>query len=82
MASNVSNWICERERKSIVPHPELSHHLVKKTFEAYATGNFTLREVRDKFNALGLKRKSGRELAGVELSKTSQKSYLHGTNEV
>ena len=48
--------------KGIVPHPELSV-LVKKTFEAYATGNFTLREVRDKFNALGLKRKSGRELA-------------------
>ena len=48
--------------KGIVPHPELSI-LVKKTFEAYATGNFTLREVRDKFNALGLKRKSGKELA-------------------
>ena len=48
--------------KGIVPHPELSV-LVKKTFEAYSTGNFTLREVRDKFNALGLKRKSGRELA-------------------
>src|SRR3989344_509835 len=48
--------------KGIVPHPELSI-LVKKTFETYATGNFTLREVRDKFNALGLRRKSGRELA-------------------
>ncbi len=48
--------------KGIVPHPDLAP-LVKKTFEAYATGNFTLREVRDKFNALGLKRKSGRELA-------------------
>ena len=48
--------------KGIVPHPELAP-LVKKTFEAYAAGNFTLREVRDKFNALGLKRKSGRELA-------------------
>jgi site-specific DNA recombinase len=48
--------------KGIVPHPDLAP-LVRKTFEAYATGNFTLREVRDKFNALGLKRKSGRELA-------------------
>jgi DNA invertase Pin-like site-specific DNA recombinase len=48
--------------KGIVPHPELSI-LVKKTFEAYSTGNFTLRELRDKFNALGLKRKSGKELA-------------------
>ena len=46
----------------IIPHTDLAP-LVKKTFEAYSTGNFTLREVRDKFNALGLKRKSGRELA-------------------
>ena len=46
----------------IIPHADLAP-LVRKTFEAYATGNFTLREVRDKFNALGLKRKSGRELA-------------------
>ena len=46
----------------IIPHIDLAP-LVKKTFEAYSTGNFTLREVRDKFNGLGLKRKSGRELA-------------------
>ena len=46
----------------IIPHADLAP-LVRKTFEAYATGNFTLREVCDKFNALGLKRKSGRELA-------------------
>jgi site-specific DNA recombinase len=45
----------------IVPHPELAP-LICKTFEAYATGNFTLRQVREKFNALGLKGKSG-ELA-------------------
>ena len=37
--------------------------LIKKIFEAYSSGSFTLREVRDKFNALGLKRKSGKELA-------------------
>ncbi len=37
--------------------------LIKKTFEAYATGSFTLRQLRDKFNELGLKRKSGKELA-------------------
>jgi len=48
--------------KGIIPDI-LNAPLIKKTFEAYATGNFTLREVRDKFNALGLKRKSGKELA-------------------
>ena len=50
------------KNKRIVPDPEIAP-LIKKTFEAYATGNFTLRELRDKFNALGLKRKSGKELA-------------------
>src|SRR3989338_1264257 len=37
--------------------------LIKKTFEAYSSGSFTLRQLRDKFNELGLKRKSGKELA-------------------
>jgi len=46
----------------IIPNPELSP-LIKKAFEAYATGNFTLRQIRDKFNALGLKGKSEKELS-------------------
>ena len=46
----------------IIPNEVLAP-LVKKAFVAYATGNFTLREVRDKFNALGLKRERGKELA-------------------
>src|SRR3989338_3294140 len=50
------------KNRMIVPDENIAP-LIKKTFEAYATGNFTLRELRDKFNALGLKRKSGRELA-------------------
>ncbi len=50
------------KNKRIVPDPELAP-LIRKTFEAYSTGNFTLRELRDKFNGLGLKRKSGKELA-------------------
>ena len=50
------------KNKRIVPDENIAP-LIKKTFEAYATGNFTLRELRDKFNALGLKRKSGKELS-------------------
>ena len=44
--------------KRIVPDKVIAP-LVKMTFEAYATGNFTLRQLHDKFNELGLKRKSG-----------------------
>jgi DNA invertase Pin-like site-specific DNA recombinase len=50
------------KNKRIVPDENIAP-LIKKTFEAYATGSFTLRELRDKFNTLGLKRKSGKELA-------------------
>jgi site-specific DNA recombinase len=50
------------KNKHIVPDENIAP-LIKKTFEAYSTGNFTLRELRDKFNGLGLKRKSGKELA-------------------
>jgi site-specific DNA recombinase len=50
------------KNKRIVPDEHIAP-LIKKTFEAYSTGNFTLRELRDKFNGLGLKRKSGKELA-------------------
>ncbi len=46
----------------IVPDENIAP-LIRKTFEAYATGNFTLRELRDKFNGLGLKRKSGKVLS-------------------
>ena len=46
----------------IVPDENIAP-LIKKTFEAYSTGNFTLRELRDKFNELGLCRKNGKQLA-------------------
>ena len=41
----------------------LTAPLISKVFEAYATGSFNLREVREKFNGLGLMRKSGKALA-------------------
>ena len=50
------------KNRKIVPDENIAP-LIKKTFEAYSSGSFTLRELRDKFNALGLKRKSGKELA-------------------
>jgi site-specific DNA recombinase len=39
--------------KTIVPDPERSP-LVRKAFEMYATGNYTLRQVREAMNDLGL----------------------------
>ena len=50
------------KNKRIVPDENIAP-LIKKTFEAYATGNFTLRQLHDKFNALGLSRKNGKVLS-------------------
>src|SRR3989339_192169 len=50
------------KNRVIVPDENIAP-LIKKTFEAYSSGSFTLRQLRDKFNELGLKRKSGKELA-------------------
>ncbi len=46
----------------IVVNKEISP-LIRKAFEAYATGNFTLRQLRDRFNALRLGTRTGRALA-------------------
>ena len=46
----------------IIANKEMST-LIRKTFEAYATGNFTLRQLRDKFNTLGLATRTGRSFA-------------------
>ena len=48
--------------KGIVVNKEMAP-LIRKAFETYATGNYTLRQLRDKFNALGLSTKRGKELA-------------------
>ncbi|MFZ2038416.1 MAG: recombinase family protein [Minisyncoccia bacterium] len=50
------------KNRRIIPDENIAP-LIKKTFEAYSSGSFTLRQLRDKFNELGLKRKSGKELA-------------------
>jgi site-specific DNA recombinase len=46
------------EKGRIVPDI-LSASLIKNAFEAYATGKFTLRQIREKFNALGLRTRKG-----------------------
>jgi len=50
------------KNRVIIPDENIAP-LIRKTFEAYSSGSFTLRQLRDKFNELGLKRKSGKELA-------------------
>jgi DNA invertase Pin-like site-specific DNA recombinase len=47
---------------TIVKDPE-RFHLVKKIFELYATGNYSLKDLRDKMTSLGLFSRKGKKLS-------------------
>jgi len=52
--------------KGGIEHDKVIAPLIKKLFETYATGTFTLREVREKFLALGLKGKKGLSISNCQ----------------
>ena len=54
----------------IEPHKTLAP-LIKKLFEAYSTGRFTLREVREKFLTLGLQGKTGLSISNCQVILTN-----------
>ncbi len=55
-------YLNDKKTKLIVVDPEKAP-LIKKTFEAYATGNYTLSALRKSMGELGLKGHRGRELS-------------------
>ncbi len=55
-------YLNDKEKKIIIPDPERSVY-IKRAFEAYATGKYTLRQVRDMVNDLGFRSLQNRELS-------------------
>jgi len=55
-------YLNDSEKKIIIPDPERSPYITK-AFEAYATGKYTLRQIRDMINKLGLRSGKGQELS-------------------
>ncbi len=47
-------------------HDHVLAPLIRKVFETYATGNFTLRQIREKFNILGLKGKKSLSVSNYQ----------------
>ena len=52
--------------KGGIEHDKILAPLIKKLFETYSLGNFTLREVREKFLALGLQGKIGLSISNCQ----------------
>src|ERR1035441_10221591 len=70
-------YLNDKKTKSIVIDPEKGP-LIKKVFEAYATGNYTLSDVRKTMEDLGLKGNKGRELALSSYQYILKNNIYHG----
>jgi hypothetical protein len=55
-------YLNDSEKKIIIPDPERAPY-IKKAFEAYATGKYTLRQIRDMITGLGLHSMKSEELS-------------------
>ncbi len=55
-------YLNDSDKKVIIPDPERSPYIVR-AFEAYASGKYTLRQVRDIVNELGLRSRKEQELS-------------------
>jgi hypothetical protein len=70
-------YLNDKKTKGIAVDPVKSV-LVKKTFEAYATGNFTFAQVRAKINDLGLRGKGDRLLSLSNFQYLLKNPFYHG----
>ncbi|MFH1482253.1 MAG: recombinase family protein [Patescibacteria group bacterium] len=54
------------------------HKLVKRIFELYATGEYTLKSIADKFNQIGLRGKKGKEISVSTLQDILSNPFYYG----
>ena len=70
-------YLNDKKTKSIIIDPEKAP-LIKKTFEAYATGNYTISSLRKTIGYLGLKGNKGKELAMSNYEHILKNNIYHG----
>jgi len=68
-------------RKNIEPHPE-NGPILRKAFELYATGSYTLKALRDELTKLGLRTRSGKELAVASVQRMLSDPVYHGVMKI
>ncbi len=70
----------EKGNKTIVSDPELAPY-IRKMFELYATGNYSLAKLRDEITEIGARTKKGKKFAISQLNKILKKSFYCGRME-
>lgn len=67
----------EKGDKTIVPDPKLAPY-IRKIFDLYATGNYSLARLRDEITEMGARTKKGKKFAISQLNKILKKSFYCG----
>lgn len=67
----------ERGEKTIVPDPERASY-IRRLFELYATGNYSLQKLKEEAIRMGLKSKNGETLAISQINKILKKPFYCG----
>jgi len=71
------NIIDDRGQKDIVPDPERAH-LIRKMFELYATGNYSLKKVLKEITVIGLLSQDGKRLAPSMIEHILKNPFYYG----
>ncbi len=69
--------IDNKGEKTIIPDPERAP-FIKKLFELYATGNYSLLKLRKEAEEMGLKSKKGQKIATSVIDEMLKKSFYCG----
>jgi site-specific DNA recombinase len=72
-----TGYINDKANHKIIPDPE-RFPLVKKLFELYATGEYSLKELRDKITSLGLTSRAGKILTVSNIQMILKNPFYYG----
>ena len=72
-----TGYLNDKANHKIIPDPE-RFHLVRKLFELYATGEYSLKELRDKITSLGLTSRTGKVLTVSNIQMILKNPFYYG----
>lgn len=70
----------EKGEKVIIPDNKLAPY-IKKMFELYSTGNYSLAKIQEEISSLGARTKSGKVIAKSQINKMLKKPFYCGRME-
>lgn len=72
-----TGYLNDQINKKMLPDPE-RFHLIRKLFELYATGNYSLRTLREIIFDLGLTSRAGKKLVIASIQRTLSNPFYYG----